>query len=258
MNSSYKNKPPFKYYADIQQICKPLFSQSKIDFLEFIRTTTDGSYLTFSSNPKWLQHYFEQEHYKTTYFHQHPKSYKDDIIMTATVSSGCEIAIDAANNFDINNAIALPIINNNYCDFFLMASNDKDQSIFNYYINNLDILKKFIYFFYDKADDLISLHMKDKFKFNFTRSVANENYILEQDQFSIKRYMINGDKTKTLSKRELECIYWIANGKSSQEIGIILNISARTVESHIQRVKKKLNCYKISRIVYLCKDHSLI
>lgn len=50
---------------------------------------------------------------------------------------------------------------------------------------------------------------------------------------------VNGIK---LSQRELECINYIYRGKTAKEIARLLNISRRTVESHISHIKAKLNC----------------
>lgn len=44
-----------------------------------------------------------------------------------------------------------------------------------------------------------------------------------------------------LSEREREVLKWTGEGKSSWEIGIILNISERTVKFHILNIKNKLN-----------------
>jgi DNA-binding CsgD family transcriptional regulator len=38
-----------------------------------------------------------------------------------------------------------------------------------------------------------------------------------------------------LTPRQLECLAWVAEGKSAIEIGMILGISDRTVEKHIAR-----------------------
>lgn len=48
------------------------------------------------------------------------------------------------------------------------------------------------------------------------------------------------DKPK-LSKRELECLRWVGDGKSSWEIAQILNLSARTVNFHINNATTKLD-----------------
>ncbi|MCM2473259.1 LuxR family transcriptional regulator [Rhizobium sp. CG5] len=44
-----------------------------------------------------------------------------------------------------------------------------------------------------------------------------------------------------LSARELECLKWSAAGKSSEEIAIILGISAHTVVSYLKSVMRKLD-----------------
>ncbi|GGI52873.1 helix-turn-helix transcriptional regulator [Oxalicibacterium solurbis] len=54
-----------------------------------------------------------------------------------------------------------------------------------------------------------------------------------------------GDKTSAsaLSEREVECLGWSANGKTSAEIGMILGISQRTVYFHLRSVSSKLGVY---------------
>jgi DNA-binding CsgD family transcriptional regulator len=46
--------------------------------------------------------------------------------------------------------------------------------------------------------------------------------------------------TSPLTRRESDCLAWVAQGKTDQETGIILGISARTVRFHIENAKKKL------------------
>ncbi|MEM7010176.1 MAG: helix-turn-helix transcriptional regulator [Verrucomicrobiota bacterium] len=45
---------------------------------------------------------------------------------------------------------------------------------------------------------------------------------------------------QTLTKRQLEILKWIAEGKSNSEIAIILEISPRTVEKHCENIFEKL------------------
>jgi len=44
-----------------------------------------------------------------------------------------------------------------------------------------------------------------------------------------------------LSLREKECLLWVARGKSSWDIGVILGISENTVNFHIKNVMRKLD-----------------
>lgn len=46
--------------------------------------------------------------------------------------------------------------------------------------------------------------------------------------------------TPGLSPRELECLAWVSQGKSSTDIGAILGLSSRTVDSYLEKAASKL------------------
>ncbi|MCA1544681.1 LuxR family transcriptional regulator [Bradyrhizobium sp. CCBAU 45321] len=43
-----------------------------------------------------------------------------------------------------------------------------------------------------------------------------------------------------LSERERQCLRWVEEGKSSWEIGVILNVSLNTVNFHLKNAMRKL------------------
>jgi DNA-binding CsgD family transcriptional regulator len=49
-----------------------------------------------------------------------------------------------------------------------------------------------------------------------------------------------GPEALGLSKRETEVLSWVVQGKRDSEIGVILEISSRTVEKHVGRILYKL------------------
>ncbi len=54
-----------------------------------------------------------------------------------------------------------------------------------------------------------------------------------------------------LSAREMDIMEWVRMGKTNQEIGMILNISAFTVKNHLQRIFKKLDAMNRAQAVGL-------
>ncbi|WP_449253188.1 response regulator transcription factor [Brevundimonas naejangsanensis] len=54
---------------------------------------------------------------------------------------------------------------------------------------------------------------------------------LMEDNFTLRR----------LSPRELECLTWVSLGKSSTDIGSILDLSSRTVDAYLEKACSKLN-----------------
>ena len=53
-----------------------------------------------------------------------------------------------------------------------------------------------------------------------------------------------------LSKREQEVLYWAAVGKSDREIGIILSISKKTANMHIENAKRKYGVRTRTQLVF--------
>ena len=72
-----------------------------------------------------------------------------------------------------------------------------------------------------------------------------------------------GDEARTgshldaITSRQLECLRWAGEGKSASDIGIILGISARTVEGHIARTCALLGVRTRIQAVVLAKDLGL-
>lgn len=60
------------------------------------------------------------------------------------------------------------------------------------------------------------------------------------------------------TNRELECLHYFAIGKSSSEIGELLDISKRTVESHIKNIKSKVGVKKTTALIYYAVKQHLI
>lgn len=61
-----------------------------------------------------------------------------------------------------------------------------------------------------------------------------------------------------LTKKEIECIRWMIHGKSSTEIATLSHVSKRTVETHMNNIKRKLNCHKQFQVGYLIGKYSYL
>jgi DNA-binding CsgD family transcriptional regulator len=51
--------------------------------------------------------------------------------------------------------------------------------------------------------------------------------------------ILRHDREMELTEREVECLYWIAEGKTSDEIAVILGISRNTINNYITSVMRK-------------------
>lgn len=87
------------------------------------------------------------------------------------------------------------------------------------------------------------------------RVLAGGIYVSERVGASmIERFAVTGrpqsaDPIERLSNRELQVLNLIGRGRTTREIAETLNLSVKTVESHRQRIKKKLNLRSAPQLV---------
>lgn len=65
-------------------------------------------------------------------------------------------------------------------------------------------------------------------------------------------------KLATLSPRERECLRWTAVGKTSAEIGIILDLSEHTINNYLNNACRKIDATNRSHAVYLATRKGII
>jgi DNA-binding CsgD family transcriptional regulator len=61
-----------------------------------------------------------------------------------------------------------------------------------------------------------------------------------------------------LSDKEIACLYWAAQGKSSAQTAKIMKMSKATVELYRKNIKKKLNCTNITQSVFEGLKHGYL
>ena len=60
---------------------------------------------------------------------------------------------------------------------------------------------------------------------------------------------VSAHHLKSLSSRELEVIKWTAEGKTSHEIGRILNLSDHTINAYLANAIRKMECVNRAQLV---------
>lgn len=74
-----------------------------------------------------------------------------------------------------------------------------------------------------------------------TLSLINVRSLSVVTDPAMEGLMEDGFALPRLSPRELECLTWVSLGKSSTDIGSILDISSRTVDAYLEKACSKLS-----------------
>jgi DNA-binding CsgD family transcriptional regulator len=70
--------------------------------------------------------------------------------------------------------------------------------------------------------------------------------------------ILRQDREMELTDREVECLYWIAEGKTSDEIAVILGISRNTINNYITSVMRKTATKTRSEAIAWAVRNSLV
>lgn len=83
--------------------------------------------------------------------------------------------------------------------------------------------------------------LPDPVRAQFLALVDDQEYLLRLSPVSAPTDAIDTLRAHfSLTAREAEVLLWIANGKTNREIGMILDMSPRTVNKHLEQVFRKL------------------
>lgn len=67
---------------------------------------------------------------------------------------------------------------------------------------------------------------------------------------STSHYTLNDNQNKYgLTSREYECVFLLIRGKTAKEIGALLSLSKRTIESYMENIKNKMDCKNKAEIL---------
>lgn len=91
---------------------------------------------------------------------------------------------------------------------------------------------------------------------SLAHSLALYFSLMGQSRLSMARPVLT--ERKSPSVRELECIYWVAQGKTDAEIGDILGLSASTVHHHVERAKRRLNARSRIELIRHATDEGMV
>ncbi len=236
----------------MQQICKPLQSLN-ITYFGHGRINEKGQTTGLSSDPGYLTYYFEN------------KLFNLDLSVTAAISklnyliwddvpnsTDLQVYYNANNTFSVHHIFTILEVNEGITDVYHFATNTKNRAMNSFYIENLDLLKQFILYYKDKMLLNDTLNRAHKIIVPMKPRDISQNKLILSDislpAEAIEKFRhdlnyfdhnISQEKKQiALSRREKQCAYYLVQGYTAKETADILNISSRTVEVYLDRLKE--------------------
>lgn len=246
----------------VRKICDYLFSQLHFSFFDYARFYKPGNFYGLTVNDNSFKIFFELE-YEPLQFCRN--NYFENDRFYYFFSSAATLNPDK-NYLNVLQQIyqitqsdhGLIILKKqaDYVDIFFFSSPLPYHFAINNYLNELPLLIQFITYFQQESQELI-YHAKDNeillpaHMLPKVWTSPRKSSTQETELFPIKKRL-------TLTKRESECANYFCKGYTTKEIAILLNISPRTIETHLDNIKIKLNIKKKSDLIKLCNTDLLL
>jgi DNA-binding CsgD family transcriptional regulator len=251
---------------DIDEILKPL-KRLGIRYFTYMRNYPNNTQIYLSNTSEWVSAYYQHKLYESSQFQLAPESYRSGKFIWP-VQSNLPVYQYAREYLKSDNGITIIKRGDKYTEFYFFSSSSENKSIVNIYLNNMEILEKFVLYFDDRAEKILAKAEKSKVVLPLqlygqaqgeveVNSTASDIITSITEEMKIRKYRIKDDRYQNIkiSSRELECILLYNKGKTAKETARKLNISQRTVETYFENVKNKLGCHSKSQVLnFLIKD----
>lgn len=234
-------------------LCKPFFDESGLNAFSYSRVFKDGTRCEVWSDEAAFEHTFKKAKYingaYTPQFFSRSERYsfvqkKVETYPRELRERYTNQLIDQRELFDHDNCFMIINRREEFFEYFIYYSSRENSMSINYCLNNVDKLESFASHFLNSADAIIAC--------------ADKNRIIAKiASFNAHGKPVN-NFVQALTSREKDVARLLVTGATIKDVGVALRISPRTVESHVENMKWKLNCGRKSSLVkQLCTERKL-
>jgi DNA-binding CsgD family transcriptional regulator len=236
--------------AEIEQIFSPMKCFFGANHLFYIKNFHDGSEIVLSNHPHWTEFFFKNSLHTIHGAHQNPQLFKKNFILNHSQYCHADF-IKLARNFQMGHEILLIRPCPDGCEFLGLTAPIEDDQALMRFMSNMDLLERFFDYFRQKAAPLIQQAERARVIVPNKFQEAHAHVIFPEE-INRHAFLSALQMNTLLTNRETECAKLMIKGYTHKMIAASLNISHRTVSTHIEHIKQKTNSSsKASLLEYL-------
>ena len=263
-----------KEFADL---CKPL-EIFQIHHVTYLKLFNDGSRISLSNKPEWLADYYGLNLYDSSLFEKRPSEYQAEFSVWIG-EYDLEVYQHGKHYYNTYHSITINEPVEDGCEFYLFSTSQAHAKAIQYLSNHIDILYHFILYVKNRGQHLFQqqksmrlwlpeiqknpqspeIDVNDVNDINYSEVMMNLRHkFLKETPIRQYAFKLDNDEKIQLTQRELHCISHLLNNKTAVEISAAMHISKRTVESHLENIKQKLQCENKPALIKLLQQDRLL
>jgi DNA-binding CsgD family transcriptional regulator len=230
----------------------------------------DGSTINIASDHDWTKFYFEKIA-SGSYTTQSVSEYyfaKPGFSLSALMPKN-QLWLDAQHQFGHGNGVTLIEDHCSFREVIGFYSTSQNAAINDFYMNNLSTIKQLKQYFVLEASSVIQDLEQDRLISFYKTYDDQEKIVNPRKGISLTNYLNN-----TLCKKKLvtdhvlitnkktglpicltpqrgKCLLYLTQGKSSKEIARLMDLSRRTVEHYLAKLRYELGCKTSKELIFV-------
>ncbi|STX50193.1 transcription regulator protein, response regulator containing CheY-like receiver domain and HTH DNA-binding domain [Legionella busanensis] len=247
------NHPIFLLKNRVCEVSKNFLNIFGFNYFQYLRCFADGSINCLVTDTNLFEYFQKIENEPvvfSSFGNEHIKSHSYWFFWDEELPSmPVEIARE---KYNFHNGITLVRRNKNYYDMIAVTLPYEHPNPGAFYLNKLKAIEQFIFDFELQNKELITLLNKNPLSLPTAyRDVNYKDICLHQDRITVE------GKTKStyITTQELTCLRLWLQGATHKQIARCLDLSHRTVETYLVRIKQRTefsSWSEIERMLYSC------
>lgn len=243
------NRFIFTNTANVIKCCKILFSNTEVKGFIYARQYRDTRLALLTTYSEFTTALFrdsEQLFLKT--INNYMAQQDQDFVIISPEKISPSIAM-TCHDYRIDTMLILLIKNHTKLEYFIFFHEIGTAISPQAYLNQINFYQQFSLYFKSKAGSLMrSAKLNKQCTVLASKPVKNTSQEVGTEDIA-KGLSVNFDNDPIFTEKEIECACHLLLGKTAYEISVVMNISKRTVEKHIENMKDKVGVEKKSSLI---------
>lgn len=264
-NKHIKNHPCLTHANELRDICKPLH-KIDITYFGYAYITKQSEFSVFNNHANFLEHYLLNHYYNADIHLANLNKFNSYLVLDSIeLTKQSKLINEDAVKFGIKHIFSIFEKDETGTHCYHFANNSDSHAINQFYINNIDLLKLFIHYFHDciKSSKQLMKSYEEKFiiddnPFGFSTddNASSFEHFEQRNQFLRKLSSYNKRLPKiVLPAQQEKCVKLLVEGLSAKQISDRLNLSRRTVENYLAKIRQQLGFRNSKEIIFYYKNN---
>ena len=246
------NHPTFLLKNKVHEASKNLLEAFGFNYFQYLRCFSDGSISCLTNNTglfEYFQHINNEPVVFSSFENEHENAHSYWFLWDEELpSTPVQIAREQLN---LHHGLTLVRRNKDYYDMIAVALPYEQENPASFYLNKLKAIEQFIFNFDLENKELI--HLLNQNRIALPKAYRDVNY--KEMCLTGGRIQVTGTMGATyLTVQEIACLRLLLQGATHKQIAKVLELSSRTVETYLLRVKRRTGCsslMEMERMLYL-------